>query len=206
MAQVYTEQFDGSDCSGSNGATARTLTLTNTGLTQQDGFLVSVAGLNLGLTNEYTISHLSTSTVITFVGAVYDDSLIVVQYFQISEGAGASSTTDDFTNGPLNNLGVTVVRTPVTVTTNFSGQKTYTDGSTNEVTAVFSNPSQKYLLDKAGLTEAFDARLFVVATETITKYDKITYNSNTYRVATVTLKKFGSTSMFKAVNLFFCED
>ena len=205
MVEVNTEQFDGSDCSGSDGAAARTLTLTNTALTQQDGFLVSVAGLNLSLTDEYTISHNSTATVITFVNAVYDDSLIVVNYFQALEGSGTGTTGNDFDNGPLDGLGVTVVRTPVTVTTDFSGNKTYTDGSTNDVTAVFSNPSKKYMLDKAGLTEAFDAQLFVTDSETITKYDKITYNSNTYRVDNVTLKKFGSTSMFKKVGLFFIE-
>ncbi len=39
------------------------------------------------------------------------------------------TTADDFNNGPLADLGVTVSRTPVTVTTSFSGQKTYSDGS-----------------------------------------------------------------------------
>ncbi len=44
---------------------------------------------------------------------------------------------DDFSNGPLNDFGVTVTRTPVTVTKdNISGQKTYSDGSTNSMIVV----------------------------------------------------------------------
>ena len=115
------------------------------------------------------------------------------------------TVADDFNNGPLADLGVTVVRTPVTVTTNFNGQKTYTDGTTNDVTAVFINPNQNFALDKSGLTEIFDAKLFVRSTETINKYDKITYESNTYRVDKVTLKKFNDTDMFKSVILFFIQ-
>ncbi len=204
MVEVKTEQFDGSDCSGSEGASNRVLTLTNTYLTQQDGFLVHVSGLVLGLTSEYTVSHLTTGTQITFLNPVWNDLLIVVNYHQATEGeTDISSTGNDFVDGPLNDLGVTVTRTPVTVTTNFSGQKTYSDGSTNNVTAVFVNPNQNFALDKSGLTEIFDGKLYVNASETITKYDKIIYNSNTYRVDKVTLKKFGSNSMFKAVILFF---
>lgn len=204
--EVQTEQFDGSDCSGNDGASNRVLTLTNTTLTQQDGFSVFLAGLALALTSEYTVSHLSSSTQITFLNPVYNDLLIIVNYFQEEEGeTSVADTGNDFVDGPLTDLGVTVVRTPVTVATNFNGQKTYTDGTTNDVTAVFVNPNQNFTLDKSGLTEVFDGKLFVRASETINKYDKIAYNSNTYRVDKVTLKKFNGTSMFKSVILFFID-
>lgn len=42
--EVQTEQFDGSDCSGNDGASNRVLTLTNTGLTSQGGFSVTGTG------------------------------------------------------------------------------------------------------------------------------------------------------------------
>lgn len=206
MTEVQTEEYNGSDCSGNNGALNRVLTLSNTTLTQQDGFLVHVAGLALALTEEYTVSHLSSGTQITFLNPLWDDLLIIVNYHQEEEGeTRVAATGDDFVDGPLADFGVTVTRTPVTATTNFSGQKTYTDGSTNDVTAVFINPNQNFALDKSGLTEVFDAKICVRASETINKYDKITYNSKTYRVDKVNLRKLGSTSMFKSVILFFAE-
>lgn len=110
---------------------------------------------------------------------------------------------DDFNNGPLADLGVTVVRTPVTVTTNFSGQKTYTNGTPGNVTAIFVNPNQNYMLDKSGLAEVFDAKIIVASTQTINKYDKITYNSKTYRVDKVNDRILAGTTAFKSVILFF---
>lgn len=210
LTSMYTsaiENFDGSDCTGIDSASNRTLTLTNATMTQSEGFMVFVSGLALSLTNDYTISHKSNQTVITFLNPIFDDSLIIVNYYQEKEGdTTVPSTGNDFVDGPLTDLGVTVVRTPVTVTkSNMSGQKTYTDGNTNDLTAVFVNPNQNFALDKSGLTEVFDGKLFVRASETITKYDKITYNSNTYRVDKVTLRKFGSTNMFKAVILLFID-
>lgn len=202
-----TEYFDGSDCTGSDGGSNRTLTLTNTTLTQQDGFMIYVSGLAISLTNDYTVSHLSTGTVITFLNPIFNDSLIIADYYQEKEGdTTVPSTGNDFVDGPLSDLGVTVVRTPVTVSlSNYSGQKTYTNGNTNNITAVFVNPNQNFALDKSGLTEVFDGKMFVRASETITKYDKIAYNSNNYIVDKVTLKKFGSNNMFKAVILFFVQ-
>lgn len=71
---------DGSDCSGSSGDSNRVLTLSNTSLTVQAGFLVYVSGLALALTTEYTVSHLDASTEITFLNPLWDDMTIVVQY------------------------------------------------------------------------------------------------------------------------------
>lgn len=206
MTEVQTEEYNGSDCSGSDGASNRVLTLSNTTTTQQDGFLVHVAGLALALTQEYTVSHNETATEITFLNPLWDDLLIIVNYHQEVEGATrVGKTGNDFVDGPLADFGVTVVRTPVTVTTNFSGQKTYTDGSDENITAVFVNPNQNFALDKSGLTEVFDAKIFTRVAQTINKYDKITYNSKTYRVDKVNLRKFKDTEMFKSVILFFAE-
>ena len=102
----------------------------------------------------------------------------------------------------LADIGVTVVRTPVTTTTNFSGQKTYTDGSDANVTAVFTNPSQNFALDKSGLTEISDAKLYVTAATTINKRDKITYQSKVYRVDKISKRIFKGTVGFKVVLLF----
>ena len=113
------------------------------------------------------------------------------------------TVADDFENGPLVDFGVSVTRTPVTVTTNFSGQKTYTDGTPASITVVFLNPTQKFALDKPGLTEVFDAKLITKAAETINKYDKITHNSKVYRVDKVSDRKLAGTTGFRSVILFF---
>jgi len=109
----------------------------------------------------------------------------------------------DFTTGPLADLGVTVVRTPITEThDNISGDETLTEGSTNDVTAVFENANQYYNFSKAGEVKGADARMFVEATETINKNDKITYGGVTYRVDAISTRRFGSDSLYKAVLLF----
>jgi len=112
----------------------------------------------------------------------------------------------DFNNGPLNDFGVEVTRTPVTTTTsNIGGQKSYSDGSDETITVVFENPKQDFGLDKAGLTERFDARMFIQYDQTMVKRDKITHDSKVYRVGKVTNKLFNGNTIFKTVNLFFIE-
>ena len=160
MANTYTEEYLGSDCSGSSGEVDRTLTISNTGTTSNNGFLVSISGLNLSNGTEYTIVHNSSSSVITFLNALWDDQLIVVNYIQQIIGSGSQATSDDFINGPLADFGVTVTRTPVTTTTDFHGDKTYTDGTDEDIDVVFENPKTKYGLDKSGLLKNYDARIF----------------------------------------------
>lgn len=204
--ETKTEHYTGSACTGSNGGSSRTLTISNTRTTTDNGFLVYVSGLTLALTSEYTVSHSSSSTVITFVNPVWDDQTIVVQYVQQISGIGSQADSDDFINGPLADFGVTVTRTPVTTTTDFSGDKTYTDGTDEDIEVVFENPNSGFTLDKAGLTENFDARMFTKSDQTINKYDKITYDSKVYRVDTVSKKNFDGNTIFKTVTLFYLKD
>jgi len=83
------ENKRGSDCSGTDGNTGRILTLANTSTTQAGGFMVFVNGLSLVLTTEYTVSHLSASSTVTFVNVIMDTDYIVVIYNQT--GAPSSS-------------------------------------------------------------------------------------------------------------------
>lgn len=206
MAEIKTEHYTGADCTGSSGTTSRTLTLSNTSSTTDNGFLVYVSGLALALTSEYTVDHNSTGTVITFVNPLWDNQTVVVQYAQQIAGTGTQATGDDFITGPLSDFGVTVTRTPVTVTTDFHGNKTYTDGTDEDIEVVFENPNTGYLLDKPGLTKNYDVRMFTQYDQTINKYDKITYDSKVYRVDTVSKRNFDGNVMFKTVTLFYIED
>lgn len=203
---IKTENYTGSDCTGSSADANRTLTLSNTGTTSDNGFQVSVDGYNLSLTTNYTVVHASSSTVITFVGKLWDDQLIVVEYAEQISGSGSSADSDDFSVAPLADFGVEVTRTPVTITTDFSGNKAYTDGTDETISVVFMNPNKKFNLDKPGLNESYDAKMYILPTQTMNKYDKITYDSKVYRVDTVSKRNFDGTEMFQRVTLFYLSD
>ncbi len=81
----YTEQQEnltGASASGTSGDSNRVITLSNTGLTKQGGFLVYVSGLALALSQEYTVSHLAASTTVTFLNKLWDDLTVVIAYFE----------------------------------------------------------------------------------------------------------------------------
>lgn len=78
------ENLTGASASGTNGNANRVITLANNGLTKQGGFLVYVSGLALALSQEYTVSHLSTSTTITFLNRLWDDQTVIIAYFEES--------------------------------------------------------------------------------------------------------------------------
>jgi len=198
---VKTFNGSGADCSGSSGGSNRVLTLSNTGTTQQAGFLVYASGLALALTTEYTVSHLSASTEITFLNRLWDDMTIVVNYYENFTGVSG-----DFINGPLNDFGVTATRTPVTMTTDYSGNKTYTDGTDEDIDIVLSPYNQKYNLDKSGLNKVYDSIAFLKPDATLNKYDKITYDSKVYRVDAVSVRDFNGTRLFHRAMLYYAED
>ena len=204
--EYKTEYYTGSDCTGSDGDSSRVLTISNDEMTKGDGFLVSVAGLTLSLTTEYTVDHNSSATEITFVNTMWDSSAIVVHYVQQVEGAEVRATGNDFVLGPLGDFGVEVTRTPVTVTTDFEGNKTYTDGTDETIDVVFENPNQNFNLGKPGITQVFDARMFTEQDQTINKYDKITHDSKVYRVETVSKRRFDGNGIFKTVTLTYIEN
>lgn len=79
---LETESKRGSDCTGSDGATNRVLTLANTLITDSDSFLVSVSGLVLIPDVDYTATHSSSASTITFLNPIFDEMYIVIQYGQ----------------------------------------------------------------------------------------------------------------------------
>ena len=77
---LTTENFTGADATGNDGDSNRTITLSNTEITQSAWFSVFVSGLGISLTTDYTVSHNSSSSVITFLNALFDDTPIIVNY------------------------------------------------------------------------------------------------------------------------------
>lgn len=116
------------------------------------------------------------------------------------------TSSEDFIAGPIGDFGVEVTRTPVTMTTNFHGQKDYSEGTSETITVVFSNPNTNYVLDKAGLTKIYDAIVYVKSDQTINKYDKITHKSKDYRVNSVSDRYFDGNIAYKVVGLFYINE
>ena len=74
------ENKRGSDCSGSDADASRVLTLANTSTTKSGGFLVFVNGLSLH-SADYSATHSSSASTITFTNKVWDNDYITVVYF-----------------------------------------------------------------------------------------------------------------------------
>ena len=84
----------GASCTGSDGASDRTYTLSDDGIVSS-GFNITVSGTTLheGAANDFTIAD----TVITFLNALWDDSVIRINYF-ITFGAASASTLSTSTS------------------------------------------------------------------------------------------------------------
>ena len=91
----------GSSCSGSSGDIDRVLTLENTIKTSGDGFSVYLDGLILQLTTDYTLSHKTTGTTVTFLTEVWDDQEIIVNYYDEAYSMGVSGVSGAFSSKPI---------------------------------------------------------------------------------------------------------
>lgn len=76
---VTIEEYAGSDCSGTDGGTSRVLTLVNTELSEDES--VYLDGVRLDEGTQYTASHLSSSSTITFLVPVFDTQTVAVNYY-----------------------------------------------------------------------------------------------------------------------------
>ena len=111
-------------------------------------------------------------------------------------------SSDDFTANALADKGVTVSRTPVTKTINTLGDELLTDGSPENISAIFNAKINKYTQTNLGLMQETTAYIEVGPSQAMVKDDKITYQSVTYRVlATITRGPSGSTGFYKFVEL-----
>jgi len=141
MAEIKTEHYTGSNCSGNDGDSNRILTLSNNYTTADDGFLVHISGLALAKTTEYTVNHKSTSTEITLLKPTYDDQTIVIQYEQEKEGLispggdNYQKMRTDFQNIIIENgISATLIR------------QTETTASMGDVTAVSESEYTIYVM------------------------------------------------------------
>ena len=109
----------------------------------------------------------------------------------------------DFESIPLNDIGVTVSRTPVFKSeSNIDGDESFTDSTPEDITVYFHRRFQKWSFDKEGELEGGDALRMIKHDQDMEKNDKITYQDRTYRVSSVIKRYAGDTLMYRACNLF----
>ena len=103
----------------------------------------------------------------------------------------------------INKFSKTLTRTAVTKTTsNASGVETLTDGSTNTILGALFRKEDAWSQDKMALFQNADAILLIQLDETLNKDDKLTYDSENYRVDKVTTRRLGEVEFYKVAQLF----
>jgi hypothetical protein len=113
----------------------------------------------------------------------------------------------NFTHDPfyemLENFAKTISRTPVTKTeSNVSGDETLTEGTPANISGCFYRREDVYDPEKYGLLQNADAILLVKDTVTIVKDDKITYDSEDYRIDKVVTRRLGTIKFYKVAQCF----
>jgi hypothetical protein len=103
----------------------------------------------------------------------------------------------------ITNFSKSVTRTPVTKSTsNFSGDETLTDGTPGAISAAFYRKEDEWMQDKIGLLQGADAIIMVLPSQTLNKDDKITYDSENYRVDKIITRRLATTSFYKVGTCF----
>ena len=103
----------------------------------------------------------------------------------------------------INNFSKTLICTPVTkAENNIEGDETLTDGTPSSITGAFFRKEDEWLNDKSGLIQDADAILLTLPSVTINKDDKISYDSENYRVEKTIERRLGTTTFYKAIQLF----
>lgn len=82
----------------------------------------------------------------------------------------------------LSDLGRTVSYSAVTITEDGYGNRETTYAAGTDKTWIFLKRNQRYLFDKEGLVELGDAYIMIPNTDSISVFDRITMDGETYEV------------------------
>lgn len=97
----------------------------------------------------------------------------------------------------IDNFGKTISRTPITKTTsNISGGETLTVGTAANITGAFYRAEDSWSQDKEALFQGADAVILIKDDVTLNKDDKLTYDSENYRVHSVVERRLGTTTFY----------
>ena len=199
-----TENYLGSDLTGSDGSANRVLTLSNTDKTLADGFMVFVERNFQTLTTDYTVTHNDSGTEVTLVSYTYNDSPITVIYETILSQT-APSTAQIPLDARFIQKNITALGNSCTITevsrsfgTDEYRTKTETDTDQTDIPCFvhvlsYEDDSVKQGEARAGdLVFWFDASYSALCVQG----NRITWNSDTYQITNVKpFKAVGDTLM-----------
>ena len=80
-----------------------------------------------------------------------------------------------------------------------TGEETLTEGSAANISGAFFRQEDAWSQGKEGLFQGADVVVLVKTSVTINKDDKLTYDSEDYRVISVVTRKLGTVSFYKTV-------
>lgn len=105
------------------------------------------------------------------------------------------------------NFKKSLIRTPVTKTLdNISGDETLTDGTADSTyEGILYRKEDAWSQENIGLFQGADAVLLVKTTQTLNKDDKITFDSEVYRVEKVVSRYYDDVKFYIVGQLFLIE-
>lgn len=103
----------------------------------------------------------------------------------------------------IDNFAKTISRTPVTKTLHpVTGDETLSNGTPGNITGAFFRKEDEWIQDKPGLIQNADAVLLIKEGVTLNKNDKLTYDSEDYRVDKIVDRRLGTTVFYQAAQCF----
>lgn len=116
----------------------------------------------------------------------------------------AITQNTDFTNNALADVGITVVRTPVTRTQTTDGDEVLVEGTPEDIQAVYNPKIDQFTQNKLGLDEQTTAYIMIAPTQDLNKDDKIKAQDKIYGVINIRERKaaFGDVSVYKFIELY----
>jgi hypothetical protein len=187
---MITEQYTGESLTGSTGSINRTLTLSNTNQTQDNGVLIIVDNFVLQST-QFSIVHNDAGSVITFLTEQFNESKITVYYQTSLQGDAGTGTTGilpldtQMLMNEIHYFGDTVTLRTVTkdTTTDPRGDAIETTSDETGIKAICNILTQEDQFVKEGIFQSGDKRFFFKPNQTgLNRGNRIYHNSRWYQI------------------------
>ena len=193
------ERYTGTNCTGIDGATSRTLTLDNLFLTNDNSFNIFVNGLFLHLTTDYTVDHNPTETVITFVNVLWNENIIAVEYYEGETapsipvgGTGVLPLDRQFLIDEITYFGNTITLRSIVRTYSEWGDSTDVNTDTTDIKAVSQYLTNEDEYVKQGTFLSNDIRVFFPITQTnVALRNQIYWDTKWFEIKSIIKRTIG---------------
>ncbi len=190
-----TENYLGSALTGSDGSSNRTLTLSNTRLTLDNGLNIHVDGYFLHPSSDFTIVHNSSASVITFLNAIFNEQKITVEYLLAGPGgdpgqgdSGILPFDTQLLTNEIDYMGETLTLSTISGSSQSTWGDTYDETTSDSIIkAVINVMNPQEELVREGRFQPGDLRVFFKPGQTVLIGDKLYRNvdSKWYQIVEV---------------------